>query len=86
LRIWFDHAAGLNAKGAALTGFEVAGIDAQYRPANAHIDGETVVVDSKDIAQPMRVRYGWANSPDCNLFNKEGLPASPFQSSLQVQN
>jgi sialate O-acetylesterase len=84
MRLWFDHGSGLTAKGAALRGFEVAGTDGEYRPANAHIDGETVVVESKDVPQPGTVRYGWANSPDCNLFNKEGLPASPFQTSLQV--
>jgi sialate O-acetylesterase len=85
LRVWFDHAGGLAAKGSSLQGFEIAASDAQYREANARIDGDTIVVENKDIAQPTSVRYGWANAPTCNLFNKEGLPASPFQASLQIQ-
>jgi sialate O-acetylesterase len=71
------------AKGAAtpgeVTGFEVAGTDAKYSPAQAKIEGESVVVSSSTVPKPVSVRYGWAASPACNLFNKEGLPASPFQ-------
>jgi len=91
LRVWFDHAGGLMAKGAAVTGaatgaatgevtgFEVAGADGKYSAAQARIEGESVVVSSLDVPKPVSVRYGWAASPNCNLFNKEGLPASPFQ-------
>jgi sialate O-acetylesterase len=81
LRIWFDHADGLNAKGGAPTGFEAAGKDGKYYPATAKIEGETVVVTSSSVAEPAAVRYGWANSPQCNLFNSTGLPASPFRTS-----
>jgi len=49
-------------------------------PATATIDGSTIVVTSPSVAEPVLVRYGWANSPQCNLFNGEGLPASPFTS------
>jgi sialate O-acetylesterase len=49
-------------------------------PASAAIDGNQVVVKSDVVAEPVYVRYGWANSPQCNLFNGEGLPASPFTS------
>jgi len=80
IRVWFDHAKGLAAKGGELTGFEVAGRDGQFSPATASIDGATVVVTSPSVAEPVAVRYGWANSPTCNLFNGEGLPASPFTS------
>jgi sialate O-acetylesterase len=80
VRVWFDHAEGLNSKGGAATGFEVAGADGKFVPAAAAIEGETVVVSSPDVAQPVFVRYGWANSPECNLFNSDGLPASPFSS------
>jgi sialate O-acetylesterase len=85
VRVWFDHAEGLTAKGGALTGFEVAGADGKFVPATAAIDnetggGETVVVSTPAVAQPVFVRYGWANSPECNLFNGDGLPASPFTS------
>ena len=47
----------------------------------ARIEGDTVVVTSDAVAEPAYVRYGWANSPQCNLFNGEGLPASPFSSA-----
>ena len=79
LRVWFDHANGLMAKGATVTGFEVAGADGKYSAADAKIDGTSVVVSSTAVPAPVSVRYGWAPNPNCNLFNKEGLPASPFQ-------
>jgi sialate O-acetylesterase len=79
LRVWFDHANGLAAKGAELTGFEVAGADGKYSPAEAKIEGTSVVVSSPAVPKPVAVRYGWAANPNCNLFNQEGLPASPFQ-------
>ena len=85
LRVWFDHVGtGLLAKGLTLTGFEIAGQDGKFVPAQARIDGNTVVVSSPTIERPTAVRYGWANSPDCNLFNHEGLPASPFSVSLPL--
>lgn len=82
LRLWFNHhAKGLVAKGGELTGFEVAGADGKWVPAVAKIDGNTVVVSSAQVAAPVQARYGWANSPQCNLFNGEGLPASPFRTT-----
>jgi len=81
IRVWFEHhAKGLTAKGGAVTGFEVAGTDGKFVQATATIDGNTVVASSPLVAEPVYVRYGWANSPECNLFNGEGLPASPFTS------
>ena len=80
IRAWFDHARGLMAKGGEVTGVEVAGGDGKFSPATARIEGETIVASSTDVPNPMYVRYGWANSPQCNLFNEEGLPASPFTS------
>jgi hypothetical protein len=44
--------------------------------------GETVVVSSESVAAPVAVRYGWTNVPDVNLYNKAGLPASPFASDV----
>jgi len=80
LRVWFDHADGLAAKGAAaLTGFEIAGADAKYSSAEAKIEGTSVVVSNAAVPAPISVRYGWAANPSCNLVNKEGLPASPFK-------
>ncbi len=81
IRAWFDHAKGLTAKGGAPTGFEVAGEDGEWHAATAQIEGETIVAKSPDVARPLAVRYGWANSPQCNVFNGEGLPASPFRST-----
>jgi sialate O-acetylesterase len=80
IRVWFTHTGGgLKAKGDALKGFEVAGLDGKYFPAEARIDGNTVVVSSPSVAAPVSVRYGWSDNPDCNLYNGAGLPASPFQ-------
>jgi sialate O-acetylesterase len=82
IRAWFDHhAKGLMAKGGDLTGFEVAGSDGKFVSATAKIDGNTVMLTSDAVTEPKFVRYGWANSPQCNLFNGEGLPASPFTSA-----
>ncbi len=81
VRLHFDHVgAGLVAKeGAALTGFAIAGADKQFVWADARIDGDTVVVRSDKVADPVAVRYAWADNPACTLFNAEGLPASPFR-------
>jgi len=85
MRVWFDHAAnGISAKGGALQGFEIAGAGGSYVPAEARIDGNTVVVSSSQVSQPVRVRYGWENAPVVNLFNSEGLPASPFTSESAI--
>jgi sialate O-acetylesterase len=76
----FAHAAGsLVAKGQSAEGFTIAGSDQVFHPAQAKIVGETVVVNLPDVPQPIAVRYGWANVPEGNLFNKAGLPASPFR-------
>jgi sialate O-acetylesterase len=83
LRVWFDHVGGgLMVKGPTLTSFEVAGADGKFQAAEARVDGSTIVVTTTTVERPTAVRYGWANSPDCNLFNQEGLPASPFSVSL----
>jgi sialate O-acetylesterase len=80
LRVWFEHAAnGLVAKGGELTGFEVAGSDGKFSPAEARIEGPAVVVSSSAVESPVYVRYGWSANPDCNLYNRDGLPASPFR-------
>ena len=82
LRVWFDHhAKGLVAKGGDLTSFEIAGADRKFYPATAKIDGNTVLATSPDVPAPLYVRYGWSNSPQCNLFNGADLPASPFNSA-----
>jgi sialate O-acetylesterase len=67
------------APNAPLVGFTVCGKDRKFYPAKAEIAGDTVVVSSDQVAEPVAVRYGWANHPICNLFNRDGLPASPFR-------
>ncbi len=64
---------------APLLGFTVCGKDKVFHNAKAEIVGSTVVVSCEAVAEPIAVRYGWANHPICNLFNREGLPASPFR-------
>lgn len=76
----FKHTdGGLVAQGGPLTGFIVAGADHIWRPAQARLVGETVVVSSPEVAAPVAARYAWENLPTCNLFNAAGLPASPFR-------
>ncbi len=62
-----------------LKGFAIAGSDKKFRWAKAEIKGENVVVWNQKIANPVAVRYAWAANPVCNLYNKSGLPASPFR-------
>ncbi|MGH7172291.1 MAG: sialate O-acetylesterase, partial [Gemmataceae bacterium] len=70
---------GLEVKGESLQGFTVAGEDHAFHPAQAEIKGDKVVVRSEKVAKPVAVRYGWSNNPVVNLWNKDGLPASPFR-------
>ncbi len=80
--ILFDHVGGgLVARGGELVGFTACGPDRVFRPAKAVIDGNRVVVTCDGIDKIVAVRYGWSNfpKPPINLFNKEGLPASPFR-------
>ncbi|CAM2984865.1 sialate O-acetylesterase [Rariglobus hedericola] len=71
---------GLNAPLNDLGGFELAGEDKVFKPAQAKIEGATVVVTSAEVPAPVAVRYAWRNAPLAGLFNKEGLPAVPFRS------
>ena len=76
----FDHVgSGLVAEGDKLTGFAIAGEDGQFFWAEAEIQGDDVIVSSPHVPAPVAVRYGWADNPVCNLYNEEGLPASPFR-------
>jgi sialate O-acetylesterase len=81
--IRFKHVGGgLIAKDGELKGFTIAGEDGKFVPAQAKIEGSSVVVSAEGVTDPKAVRYGWANVPDVNLFNKEGLPASPFRTDV----
>lgn len=71
---------GLMAKGGTLKHFAIAGEDRQFVWADAVIRGNKVIVSSKEVKQPVAVRYAWSDNPDeANLCNKEGLLASPFR-------
>ena len=65
-----------------IEGFTLAGADGKYEWAKAWIDNGKVVVWSEKVPAPAFIRYGWGNNPDVNLFNKEGLPASPFSTAI----
>ncbi|MBB6145983.1 sialate O-acetylesterase [Silvibacterium bohemicum] len=88
INVWFDHAAGLTAKGGSLTGFDIAGDDHKFVKADARIESKAgvdrVVVSSATVTNPKYVRYGWQNAPVVNLFNGAGLPASPFTSEKEI--
>ncbi len=76
----FKHTqGGLVAKDGGPTGFHIADDDKQWKPAQATIDGDKVIVTSPEVAKPVVVRYAWASVAVCNLFNGAGLPASPFR-------
>ncbi len=76
----FTHTeGGLQAKDGDLKGFVIAGEDRQWKPAQARIEGEQVLVSSSEVKTPVAVRYAWEADPICNLYNGAGLPASPFR-------
>lgn len=77
----FDHSDGglKSGDGKPLQGFAIAGRDHKFHWAKAEITGDKVVVSSPEVPFPVAVRYGWANNPDCNLYNNADLPASPFR-------
>ncbi|MCL5271555.1 MAG: sialate O-acetylesterase [bacterium] len=77
----FDHVGGgLVARAGDLKTFAIAGADERFVPAQAKIEGDTVVVWSDAVTDPVAVRYAWlAWLEGANLYNKDGLPASPFR-------
>jgi len=92
IRVAFDHVGGglVTARkeglkpteetpGVELTHFAIQASDGKWHWAQAHIDGKTVVVWAKGVSKPRHVRFGYQSNPvGINLYNKEGLPASPF--------
>ena len=77
--ISFKHlGGGLVAKDGPLNGFTMAGADKKFLPAKAEIQGDTVVVTSDKVTSPVAARYLWVRGSEMNLWNKAGLPASPF--------
>ena len=84
IRLRFTHLGGgltAHADG-LLTGFTVAGADKKFIPADARIDGDTVVVSASEVPTPVAARYAWSADPVCSLYNKAGLPALPFRTDM----
>jgi sialate O-acetylesterase len=80
-RIYFTEThRGLQFPSGTVSGFELADDDQVFHPAEARIDGDTVIVTSPTIENPAAVRYAWRNAPQAGLFNGEDLPAVPFRS------
>ena len=83
IEVEFDFVGkGLEARDGELRDFEIAGADKKYIPAKAVIKNDKVVVSSDGVENPVAVRMGWSNYPHINLFNKDGLPASSFRSTI----
>lgn len=79
----FTHVGGgLVAKDDDLKGFTIAGADGKFIPAKAEIKGPLIIVSADGVTEPKAARYGWANVPDVNLYNKEDIPASPFRTDV----
>ncbi|MCY4754794.1 sialate O-acetylesterase [Pelomonas aquatica] len=87
LVIGFDHAAGMkSSSGGQLAGFEISNDGAAWTPADARVEGHTVIVSAPGVSAPKAVRYAWASwCKDANLVNGAGLPASTFQLPASAQ-
>jgi sialate O-acetylesterase len=68
-----------NSPHSQLEGFAICGANKHWVWAEAKIEGDTVLVSSKQVPSPIAVRYAWADNPTCNLYNAAGLPAAPFR-------
>lgn len=81
VRIDFAHAdSGLATRdGEPPRGFVLAGDERVFVPAEARVEGGTIILRSEKIPRPVAARYAWADNPDGNLTNRAGLPASPFR-------
>lgn len=80
LQLHFNYAEGMQASdGGRIIGFEVAGADGVYHPAEARVEGDVLIVQSREEKHPCAVRYGWQPFTRANLVNKQGLPASTFR-------
>lgn len=86
LVVQFDFATGglAAADSGDIAGFEICGVDGQFQPAEARIDGSCLHVSSPAVTAPVDLRYGWPEAVQANLVNRAGLPASPFRSGQFV--
>jgi sialate O-acetylesterase len=82
VRVQFGHVGRslvIRGKGEAVKGFALAGPDRRFHPAEARIEGKTVVTWSKAVTDPIAVRYAFSDNPEVNLYNAAGIPAAPFR-------
>lgn len=80
LKVIFSSAAGLTTRdGKAPDWFEVAGKEGGFKPAEAKIEGDSVIVQSSEAAEPVAVRFAWHKLAMPNLMNGAGLPAPAFR-------
>jgi sialate O-acetylesterase len=79
VRLEFDMADGLHAKGDENRCFAIAGEDQKFEWCPARIEVLSVVLQTPRTDGPLFIRYAWADNPACNLFNSENLPAAPFE-------
>jgi sialate O-acetylesterase len=80
IRVQFHHVArGLKFRGQRPSGFTICGDNRKFVRATAKIDGDSILVWSDDVKQPVAVRYAWADNPAGNLYNSADLPASSFR-------
>ena len=81
----FTHlGGGLVAKDGPLHGFEISADGKIFVPATAVVTGESLTVSAEGVENPIAVRYGWSSVPEVNLFNRAGLPASPFKTDMNA--
>jgi len=81
--IRFNHATNGFKNDETIKGFTIAGEDKVFKEAALKIEGNKIILFNDTIKKPVAVRYGWANVPDVNLYNVEGLPASPFRTDIK---
>ncbi len=86
IRLSFRNAEGMKSSdGGPIKGFAIAGNDHVFHWADAEIQGDHVLISSKEVPAPVAVRYAWSDNPECNLVNAAGLPASPFRTDDWVR-
>ena len=86
IRLNLSNAQGLKSSdGGPIKGFALAGEDKKIHWAKAEIEHDHLIVSCPEVPNPVAVRYGWADNPDCNLINGAGLPATPFRSDKWKQ-
>ena len=80
LRVFFHYAEGMELRDAPEKSFYLAGGDGRYFPADhAEICGDSIVLSSRQVKNPVNVRYAWSKYPNSILYNKQ-YPAASFSS------